>query len=141
MTRASTTSLAFFSLGLSKRTAKSWHRSKLTLAKDSLHGFAPAAATPVMVTTTVSGDGWATSMLPAPVWLWPQRNGTAWPCRSPRLMLAGGGGGGGSATGAATAGGGHGGNLSWAPSPATGSSTPTSPARYLDMVMELLSLL
>ena len=106
MTRASTINRAFFSVGLSKRISKSWHRSKVTVANDSLHGFAPAAATPVMVTLTVSGDGWATSMLPAPVWPWPHQDGTEWPCRSPSWMLAGGGGWGAGATGFVS--GGHG---------------------------------
>src|SRR5262245_56654270 len=138
MTRASTISFAFFSVGLSKLTSKSWQRSKLTVAMDSMHGLAPAAATPVMVTTTVSGDGWATSMVPAPVWLWPQRDGTPWPCRSPSLMLAGGGGAGAGAAG--TTSGRHGAGPCCAASPAQGISAATNPARYLDMALELLSL-
>src|SRR3954451_2647962 len=39
-----------------------------------------------MVTTTVSGLGWATSMLPPPVWVQPWRMGVTCPCLGPRMM-------------------------------------------------------
>src|SRR5262249_43855415 len=51
-----------------------------------------ATATPVMVMTTVSEDGWATSVLPPPVWHKPRRCGVAWPRRFVRLMETAGDG-------------------------------------------------
>src|SRR5690348_5089012 len=43
-----------------------------------------------MVMTSVSGDGWATSMLPPPVCVNPWRLGVTCPCRDPRMKDAGG---------------------------------------------------
>src|SRR5262245_20095956 len=74
-------------------------------------------------------------MLPAPVWAWPQRAGTTWPSRSSILWRAGGGGG--AAAGAVCCG--YGATPSWAQRPASGSSTPANPVRYLDMVVRRLS--
>src|SRR5207244_1007516 len=77
-------------LGLSKLTSKHWVSSKVMLAAEPLQGWPPATATPVMVTTSVSGDGWATSILPPPVWLKPLRLGVTCPWRACRISDAGG---------------------------------------------------
>src|SRR5438874_3026347 len=53
-----------------------------------------------MVTTTVSGAGWATSMLPPPVWVNPCRSGTTRPCRDPNVIVTVGAGGAGGWAGA-----------------------------------------
>src|SRR5262245_19539732 len=45
-----------------------------------------------MVTTTVSGDGWATSIRPPPVWAHLPLTGVTWPWRSYKVIDTGGAG-------------------------------------------------
>lgn len=75
MTRPSTVILAALTFGSSKLISKHCSMSNFMVAVETPHGLPVATATPVMVTTTMSGEGWVTSMLPPPVWVQPQRCG------------------------------------------------------------------
>src|SRR5262249_27281664 len=90
ITRPSRVNFARFTSGFSKATSKHCSRSNSRVAVEGLHGLGTATATPVMVMTTVSGAGWATSMLPPPVWVQPARTGVTWPWRGPSRMVTGG---------------------------------------------------
>src|SRR5262249_45215903 len=103
MTRVSTVSFSLRSPGLSRLTSKHCSSSKSWAATESLQGCGPATATPVMVMTTTSGVGWATSMLPPPASLKPWRTGVTWPWPAVRVMTGGGGGGGGGGSGLSAA--------------------------------------
>src|SRR5947209_2675625 len=87
-----------------------------------------------MVTTTTSGVGWATSMLPAPVWVKPLRCGVTCPCRAPRLIEAGGGAGAAGVTVIVTGLPGGTGVGAWANNIGRGNSKPSNPVSIFFMV-------
>src|SRR5689334_20799570 len=91
ISRASIVILTALTSGFSAETLKHWLRSKSMPATMAWHGLPAATAAPVMVTTSTSGVGCCTSMLPPPVWSQHSRTGTALAQRGPSLMITLGG--------------------------------------------------